>query len=161
MQAEIKKEGIGIIAQFDRLFNHSVEEVWGALTENEKLENWMSNLEIKYLRKDGIITFNFNDGSGKSFDLKIRDFEECTVLEYEWGDGWVRFELSPEKDGCSLVLTESSSKLNDHTAKDLAGWHVCLDMLGEVLDGRQKDFPMNDWAKWHEEYIIAVKMLGE
>ncbi|KWW17416.1 activator of Hsp90 ATPase 1 family protein [Peribacillus simplex] len=159
MQAVIEKEGNGIIARFDRQYNHSVEKVWDALTENDKLEKWMSNLEIKDLRKDGNIQFHFNDGSGKSFDMKIRDFRERAVLEFEWGDGWVRFESSPEKGGCALILTESISTLSNHTSKDLAGWHVCLDMLGEVLDGRAIDFPMDAWEKWHEEYIIAVKRI--
>ncbi|AOH56235.1 activator of Hsp90 ATPase 1 family protein [Peribacillus muralis] len=160
MQAAIEKEGIGIIARFERRFNHSVEKVWGALTENDKLEKWMSNLEMKDLRKGGNIQFNFNDESGKSFDMKIRDFRERAVLGYEWGDGWVRFELYPDKDGCSLVLTESIPELNQHTSKDLAGWHVCLDMLRAVLAGRAMDFPMDVWERWHEEYIRAVKRMG-
>ncbi|MGZ9819193.1 SRPBCC family protein [Peribacillus simplex] len=159
MQAVIEKEGNGIIARFDRLLNHSVEKVWGALTENDKLEKWMSNLEIKDLRKDGNIKFNFNDGSGKSFDMKIRDFQESAVLDFEWGDGWVRFEVSPEKDECSLVLKESIQPVNDHTPKDLAGWHVCLDMLSDLLDGHHQDFPMGKWEKWHMEYTAAAKRL--
>ncbi|MFJ7928791.1 SRPBCC family protein [Peribacillus sp. NPDC096448] len=159
MQAVIEKEGNGIIARFDRLLNHSVEKVWSALTENDKLEKWMSNLEMKDLRKDGTIKFNFNDGSGKSFDMKIRDFQESAVLDFEWGDGWVRFEVSPEKDGCSLVLKESITPVNDHTAKDLAGWHICLDMFSDLLDGHRQDFPMDEWEKWHKEYTAAVKRM--
>ncbi|MDQ7863017.1 SRPBCC domain-containing protein [Peribacillus frigoritolerans] len=113
----------------------------GALTENDKVEKWMSNLEMKDLRKDGTIKFNFNDGSGKSFDMKIRDYRESAVLDFEWGDGWVRFEVSPEKDGCSLVLKEFITPVNDHTSKDLAGWHICLDMFSDLLDGHHQDFP--------------------
>ncbi|MGG4267337.1 SRPBCC family protein [Peribacillus simplex] len=159
MQAAIEKEGIGIIARFDRQLDHSVEKVWGALTENEQVEKWMSNLEMQDLRKDGTIKFNMNDGSGESFDMKIRDFRESAVLEFEWGNGWVRFEVSPEKDGCSLVLKESIRPVNDHTSKDLAGWHVCLDMLGDLLDGQYREFPMEEWEKWHKEYTVAVKCI--
>lgn len=159
VQAVIEIEGNGIIARFDRLLNHPVEKVWGALTENDKVEKWMSNLEMKDLRKDGTIKFNFNDGSGKSFDMKIRDFRESAVLDFEWGDGWVRFEVSPEKDGCSLVLKESITPVNDHTSKDLAGWHICLDMFSDLLDGHHQDFPMDEWEKWHKEYMDAVKRM--
>jgi uncharacterized protein YndB with AHSA1/START domain len=159
MQAAIEKEGNGIIARFDRQLDHSVETVWGALTENDQVEKWMSNLEMQDLRKDGTIKFNMNDGSGESFDMKIRDFRESAVLDFEWGDGWVRFEVSPEKDGCSLVLKESIRPVNDHTSKDLAGWHVFLDMLIDLLDGQYKDFPMDEWEKWHKEYTVAVKRI--
>jgi uncharacterized protein YndB with AHSA1/START domain len=159
VQAVIETEGDGIIARFERLLNHSVETVWCALTENDKVEKWMSNLEMKDLRKGGTIQFNFNDGSGKSFDMKIRDFQESAVLDFEWGDGWVRFEVSPEKEGCSLVLKESITPVNDHTSKDLAGWHICLDMFSDLLDGHHQDFPMNEWKKWHEEYAAAVKRM--
>ncbi|WP_285765792.1 SRPBCC family protein [Peribacillus sp. SI8-4] len=159
MQAVLEKRGNGLIARFERLFNHSVEKVWGALTENGKLEKWMSNLEMKDLRKDGKLTFHFNDGSGKSFDMKIRDYREFAVLEFEWGEGWVRFELSPEESGCSLTLTESFRTSKEHTAKDLAGWHVCLEMLRAVLDGRAMDFPMDAWESWHEQYTRAVKRI--
>ena len=69
MQAVIEKEGNGIIARFDRQLDHSVEKVWGALTENDQVGKWMSNLEMKDLRKDGTIKFNMNDGSGDSISI--------------------------------------------------------------------------------------------
>ncbi|MGE7758735.1 SRPBCC family protein [Peribacillus sp. NPDC097895] len=159
MQAVIEKDGNGIIARFDRPLCHSMEKVWGALTENDKVEKWMSNLEMKDLRNKGTILFNMNDGTGESFNMKIRDFQEFSVLDFEWGDGWVRFEVSPEEDGCLLVLKESIRPVNDHTAKDLAGWHVCLEMLSDLLDGHYKDFPMDEWEQRHKEYMDAVKRI--
>lgn len=88
-----------------------------------------------------------NDGNGSSFDIKIRDFKEYSVLEYEWGDSWVRLELSPESGGCLVVLKEWISALNEHTPKDLAGWHVCLDRLSAVLNDHYIDFPKDEWEK--------------
>jgi hypothetical protein len=94
----------------------------------------------------------------KRRDHKI---QESAVLDFEWGDGWVRFEVSPEKDGCSLVLKESITPVNDHTSKDLAGWHICLDMFSDLLDGHHQDFPMDEWEKRHKEYTAAVKRMDE
>lgn len=37
-------------ARFERLLNHSAEKVWAAITENDKLEKWMPNLEVKELQ---------------------------------------------------------------------------------------------------------------
>lgn len=161
MLAVIEKVEGGYIARYNRPLKHSVEKVWAALTENDKLEKWMPNLEVVHLQQGGTITFNMNDGTGSSFGMNIRDFKEHAVLEYEWGDGWVRFELSSKSDGCLLVLKEFIPELTDHTSKDLAGWHVCLDVFSALLEGRFMDFPKGDWEKWHDKYVDAVdKMKG-
>lgn len=156
MLAVIEKVEGGNIARFERLLKHSVEKVWAALTQTNKLEKWMPNLQVEDLQQGGTIKFNMNDGTGTSLDLKIRDFQENSVLEFEWGEGWVRFELYPKPDGCLLVLQEFISTLNDHTSKDLAGWHVCLDVLSALLNGHFMDFPKAEWEKWHEKYMIVV-----
>jgi uncharacterized protein YndB with AHSA1/START domain len=161
MLAVIEKVEGGYIARFDRQLTHSVEKVWAALTENDKLEKWMPNLQIENLQKEGIIKFNLNDGTGSSFDIRILEFQKYSVLEYEWGDGWVRFELYPKLDGCLLVLKEFINTLIDHTSKDLAGWHICLDILSALLNGHFMDFPKDEWAKFHEKYIDVVNQIGK
>jgi uncharacterized protein YndB with AHSA1/START domain len=148
MLAVIEKVEGGNIARFDRPLNHPVEKVWAALTQNNKLEKWMPNLQVKDLRSGGIIKFNMNDGTGASFDIKIRDYKENEVVEYEWGDGWVRFELYPKQEGCLLVVKEIIRTINDHTSKDLAGWHVCLDVLSDLLRGHYyTEFPKRKLGK--------------
>lgn len=159
MLAVVEKVDGGYIARYRRPLKHSAEKVWAALTENGKLEKWMPNLEVKDLRQGGTIQFNFNDGSDSSFPMKIRGFQEHEVLEYEWGEGWVRFELSPQPEGCLLVLKEFIPELSDHTSKDLAGWHVCLDIFAALLEGREMAFPKGEWEKHHEQYAELVARL--
>jgi uncharacterized protein YndB with AHSA1/START domain len=162
MLAVIEKVEGGYIARYDRPLKHSVEKVWAALTQNEKLGKWMPNLHVEDLRSGGTIKFNMNDGTGASFDIKIRECKENEVLEYDWGDGWVRFEFSPKPEGCLLVLKEFIPTLNDHTSKDLAGWHVCLDVLADLLRGHDhKEFPRGNWEKWHKEYVTSVNQAKE
>lgn len=133
--------------------------MWAALTENDKLARWMPNLKVVELRNGGTIQFDMKDGSGTFIDIKILDYLEYSVLEYEWGKDRVRFELYPKPDGCLLVLKEFIDTLTDHTSKDLAGWHVCLDLLSALLDGRYMEFPKGEWEKWYDNYVIAVKQL--
>jgi len=157
--AEIEKVENGCIAIFKRLLPHTVEDVWAALTDNDKLEKWFSNLQVTDLRKNGTIMFNMNDGSGESIEMKILEFEKESVLEYEWGEGSVRFELTPQTDNCLLVLKDIFPNINDHTPKDIAGWHICLDVFETLLDVSLKEFPMDEWQIVYEQYIGEVEKL--
>lgn len=93
MLAVIEKNEGGYVARYDRPLKHSVEKVWSALTENDKLAKWMPNLQVEELRKGGTIKFDMKDGSGTFIDIEILDFQHYSVLEYTWGRNRVRFEL--------------------------------------------------------------------
>jgi uncharacterized protein YndB with AHSA1/START domain len=159
MLAVIEEHEDGYVARYNRPLKHSVEKVWAALTENDKLARWMPNLQVEELRKGGTIKFDMKDGSGTFIDIEILDYQPFSVLEYTWGKDRVRFEIYPKPDGCLLVFKEFISTINDHTSKDLAGWHVCLNVLSALLEGRYMEFPKGEWEKWHEQYITAVKQI--
>lgn len=159
MLAVIEKVDNGYIARFDRPLKHSSEKVWSALTHNDQLKVWMSNLQVEDLRINGNIRFNYNDGSGEFLNMKITDFNESSLLEFEWGEGRVRFEIIPMTDECLLVLKEYLPALNNHTPKDLAGWHVCLNILSALLDGIVMEFPKDEWEQWYEKYTHILKQI--
>ena len=69
-------------------------------------------------------------------DLTIVELKIPSVLAYTWGEDVVHFELNQEPDGCRLVLTEKIKTITPHTPRDLAGWHVCLEVISALLDGR-------------------------
>ncbi|MDM5250713.1 SRPBCC family protein [Lysinibacillus sp. G4S2] len=157
MLATIQKQQNNYVVKFNRPLSHSVEAVWAVLTENGKLQKWMNNLEIIDLRKNGKIHFNMNDGTDTYMEITITDYVEKEVLEFDWGKDTVRFELSPTSSGSKLVLLESIGELTEHTPKDLAGWHICLDLLSDLLNGTlHEKFPMEEWKKWFVEYKQLV-----
>ncbi|GIO23341.1 SRPBCC family protein [Oceanobacillus sp. J11TS1] len=156
MLATLEKTENGYTATFNRRWGNTLEKVWNTLTKNDKLQQWMPNLEVADLRKNGRMKFNMNDGTGKAFDISILDYKETSYLQFEWGEGSVRFELEPAEDECILVLKEYIPALNNHIPKDLAGWHICLDMFHEVLEGRKMDFPKESWEEQYEEYKKIV-----
>src|SRR4051794_36156679 len=123
MLALIEEVKNGYSARFERHLQHSIEEVWSWLTENEKLAKWFSELRVDELREGGVIKFDMQDGSFE--DMEILELKMYSVLEYTWGEDIVRFELDPEPEGCQLVLKETIKRITDHTPRDLAGWHVC------------------------------------
>lgn len=157
MLATIQKQQNNYVVKFNRPLSHSVDAVWAVLTENEKLQKWMNNLEIIDLRKNGKIYFNMNDGTNAFQEIAITDYGEKKLLEFDWGKDTVRFELSPTSNGSILVLLESIGELTEHTPKDLAGWHVCLGLLSDLLNGTvHEEFPMEEWQKWFAEYKQLV-----
>ncbi|MGE8034988.1 SRPBCC family protein [Lysinibacillus sp. NPDC093692] len=157
MLATIQKQQINYGVKFNRPLSHSVDTIWAVLTENGKLQKWMNNLEIIDLRKNGKIHFNMNDGTDTYMEITITDYVEKEVLEFDWGKDTVRFELSPTSSGSILVLLESIGELTEHTPKDLAGWHICLGLLSDLLNGTVHEaFPEEEWRKWFAEYKQLV-----
>lgn len=54
--------------------------------KNDKLQQWMPNLEVVDLRKSRKMKFNMNDGTGNSFEIAILDFQPQTYWQFEWGE---------------------------------------------------------------------------
>lgn len=156
MIAKIEKKERGYIARFERHLEHSVEEVWSWLTDNEKLAKWFNELRIGELREGGFVKFDMPDGTIE--ELEITELKKHAVFEFSWWVESIRFELAPESNGCKLVLIERVEKITD---QDLAGWHVCLNVIVALMDGRTIA-RMEEWKKWYEEYkqVIGEVTLG-
>ncbi|MFK4307610.1 uncharacterized protein YndB with AHSA1/START domain [Bacillus sp. RC242] len=155
MLAEIEKQTDGYIVKFERQFSYTIEEVWSVLTENSKLKKWMSNLQIENLKTGGIIKFDMMDGSFLNID--ILDCQLNSVLEFTWDKDRVRFEIHKEENGSLLLLKEYIHELTDHTPKDIAGWHICLDLFSSVLEEEEKEFSKNGWQQWFEKYKDKIQ----
>lgn len=54
---------------------------------------------------------------------------------------------------------EKIRRLTDHSPKDLAGWHVCLDVVEALLDDRTFESREQAWERRHKEYERAVAQL--
>lgn len=154
MLAVIHQVENGYNARFERHLKHSVEKVWSSLTENDKLAKWFSELRVDDLREGGKIKFDM--GNGTFEEMEIIEVKINSVLEYTWGEDRVRFELYPESEGCRLILIEKISKITNHTPKDLAGWHVCLDVIMALLDERAFERE-NEWKIWYEKYSQLIE----
>ena len=57
-----------------------------------------------------------------------------SLLEFRWGTDVIRFEIMPHDGGCTFVLTDVFGELGK-AARDAAGWHTCVDLLGHHLGG--------------------------
>lgn len=155
MLASVQQVDNGYIARFERHLKHSVEEVWSYLTENDQLAKWFPELRVDDHREGGTIKFNMQDGT--FLEMEIIELKAYSVLEYTWAEDFVRFELYPESEGCRLVLIEKINKITAHTPKDLAGWHVCLDVIAALLDGSVLESRKTEWEIWYEKYTQLIE----
>ncbi|NHN31684.1 SRPBCC family protein [Paenibacillus agricola] len=155
MLAMIQKMERGYRARFERRLPHAVDQVWAWLTENEKLAQWFSELRIEELREGGKIKFDMQNGTFE--EMEIIELKLRSILEYTWDKDLVRFELYPEAGGCRLVLIEKIHAMTDHTPRDLAGWHVCLDVIHALMEGRTVESRKDDWEKWYVQYVQLVR----
>ncbi|GBG10403.1 hypothetical protein PAT3040_05134 [Paenibacillus agaridevorans] len=154
MLAVVKQTEEGYEARFERKLKHPVEKVWAYLTENDKLKKWFSELHVEELREGSVIKFDMGDGTFE--EMAILEVKRQSVLEYTWGEDRVRFELYPEEDGCRLLLIEKITKITDHSHRDLAGWHVCLDVVEALLDGREPEPRKEVWEKRRVDYAGII-----
>ncbi|MNW37256.1 hypothetical protein D3C74_142950 [compost metagenome] len=155
--AHIQKAEQGYIATFERSLKHPMQQVWSFLTDNDKLQQWFPELSVDELIEGGIIRFDMGDGSFE--EMTILELKPLSVLEYTWDKDRVRFELSGAADGCKLVLVEKLARITDHTPRDLAGWHVCLNVIAALLDDKVVESRKEEWGKWYVQYREAVSTL--
>ncbi len=92
------------------------EEVWAALTEPERLEDWFANdVEID-LRPGGGASFRWSNGEERH--ATVTEVEPERRLAFEWDDdGAVEFTLDDHPDGTRLTVRET-----------VPAWSTALDL---------------------------------
>jgi uncharacterized protein YndB with AHSA1/START domain len=154
LEGTVQKIDGGYILRFERRLKHPVEKVWAAITEPERLADWLANAEIE-LVEGGKMELRFGN-TGHVMNGKVTRVHPPTLLEYGWNskdaeDTLVRWELHPVEDGCLLVLTHTF-RVPDTLPKMAAGWHVHLDILSSALMGQPMEWPWSSWEEWHTKY---------
>ena len=84
------------------------EEVWEALTDPERLEDWFANDVDLDLRPGGGASFRWANGEERH--AVVREVEPGERLAFDWedGDGEVEFTLADGSDGTLLTVVETS-----------------------------------------------------
>lgn len=156
MIAEIKRIESGCLVRYERRLTHTVEAVWAMLTDNEQLKRWFQELRVGELREGGFMKFNVPEVIDQ--ELEISELTLLSVLEFDWFGDVIRFELYPNENGCMLIVKEKIKLMTEQTKKDIAGWHVCLDVIEALLDEKtiQRD---EEWRKWYEKYAQKIDEL--
>lgn len=102
------------------------EEVWEALTDPERLEDWFANEVELDLREGGDATFRWANGEERH--AVITEVEPMRRLAFAWDpspeerDGEVEFTLDDDVDGTRLTVVET-----------VPAWTMALDIQASAL----------------------------
>ncbi|WP_312113516.1 SRPBCC family protein [Brevibacillus reuszeri] len=160
MDGTVQQIAGGSTIRFERHLPYTVEAVWDSLTEPQKLVDWLAAAEVE-LTEGGRFQLTFAN-TGDVMNGKVIQVQSPSVLAYTWNsedpnESVVQWELTPEADGC-LLLLKHTIRVPERLSYMLAGWHVHLDLLAETLAGEVKGWPWSHWESMREKY---AKQLGE
>lgn len=97
------------------------EEVWEALTDPERLEDWFANEVELDLREGGDATFRW--GNGEERHAVITEVDPEHRFAFTWDDeGDVEFTLDDDADGTRLTVVET-----------VPSWTMALDLQASAL----------------------------
>ncbi|MEV5826897.1 SRPBCC family protein [Spirillospora sp. NPDC052242] len=149
--------------RFERRLPHSVDRVWRAVSDPAVLAEWFpAEIELE-LREGGTVRQSFPGGirmppgTVTACDpprlLEFVESSEGLPLDGAGDDRLMRYELTPDGDGCVLVFVNAFGD-RAGAASFATGWETCLDALEQVLDGKEVTVPEN-YASLHEEYVAS------
>ena len=140
------------VLRIERHLAHPPEKVWRAITEPAHLARWFPSQVEMDPRPGGAVRFTFagEAEAPPGGEGAVVVFDPPRALAYTWFDDVLRFELHPRDGGCLLVFTHTFTD-RAGAASFASGWHLCLDGLGLLLDGRPVDVAP-DTGALHESY---------
>ena len=90
------------------VFPESPAELWEALTEPERLEEWFATEVELDPRPGGAGTFRWGDGEERHATVREAREAERLVLDWDDGGGAVVLELEEVDDGTRVRVVETS-----------------------------------------------------
>lgn len=159
------------VLRFERRLRHPREKVWEALTRPDRMAVWLGEGDIDLELVEGGTFEVRTAGPPELVDAIIREagedalvqhntvlrVEPPAVFEHTFGDpdSVVRWELTPDGDGCRLSLTHTEPPefaISEHGPRDLAGWHSLLEQIEKALDGNPVSWQAKRWEALRDEY---------
>jgi uncharacterized protein YndB with AHSA1/START domain len=157
--AQVQKDGDKWTLVLVRELRHPPEKVWQALTDPVHLREWAPFDADRSLDTVGTSVKLTTVGAPTPHvtETVVTRADPPTALEYNWGGGDMRWELEPLGGGTRLTLWTNINR--KFIAMGAAGWHVCFDVLGRLLDGAPigrlvgvEVMQLDGWRRLNAEY---------
>jgi uncharacterized protein YndB with AHSA1/START domain len=133
--AQIRKDGVKWTLILVRELRHSPERVWQALTDPAHLREWAPFVADANLGTAGTAVKLTTVGAPTPHlsEARVTRADAPKMLEYNWGDHDMRWELEALGGGTRLTLWTNIARR--FIAMGAAGWHICFDVLDHFLSG--------------------------
>jgi len=138
---------------------HSPEKVWQALTDPAHLLEWAPFEADGDLATVGTTVKLTTVAAPKPHVTvtTVKRADAPQLLEYNWGDKDIRWELEALGGGTRLTLWHNIDRR--YIAMGAAGWHICFDVLDRLLAGEPIGRTVGPdavkfagWKRLHKEY---------
>jgi uncharacterized protein YndB with AHSA1/START domain len=118
-----------------RQLRHSPDKVWQALTDPVHLREWAPFDADGSLGTAGsrVKLTTVAAPALHVTEARVTRADAPKVLEYNWGDHDMRWELEAVAEGTRLTLWTNIGRR--FIAMGAAGWHICFDVLDRLLSG--------------------------
>ena len=130
--AQVRKDGEKWTLILVRELRHSPEKVWQALTDPTHLREWAPFETDGNLGTVGTVKLTWV-GTPTPIETRVTRADAPKVLEYNWGDYDIRWELEAFGGGTRLTLWHNIDRR--FISMGAAGWHICFDVLDRLLSG--------------------------
>lgn len=157
--AHVQKDGENWTLVLVRELRHSPERVWLALTDPAHLREWAPFEADGNLGAIGATVKLSTVGTPtpQVSEAIVSRADAPRVLEYNWGDRDIRWELEAFGSGTRLTLWHNIDRR--FISWGAAGWHICLDVLERLLKGEPigriagaEAFKFGDWQQLNAAY---------
>ncbi len=118
-----------------RELRHSPEKVWQALIDPAQLREWAPFDPDGSLGAVGNKVKLTTVAAPKLHvtETRVKRADAPSLLEYNWGDHDMRWELEAIAGGTRLTLWTNIDRR--FISMGAAGWHICFDVLDHLLSG--------------------------
>lgn len=132
--AQVLKNGEKWTLILVRELRHSPEKVWQALTDPAQLRQWAPFDVDGNMDAVGTVKFTWVAAPTPHVsETTVKRADAPKVLEYNWGDNDIRWELEEFGGGTRLTLWTNIDRR--FISWGAAGWHICFDVLDRLLSG--------------------------
>jgi uncharacterized protein YndB with AHSA1/START domain len=136
VRKEVQKDGENWTLILVRELRHSPEKVWQALTDPAHLREWAPFEADGSLGAVGntVKLTTVRSPTPQVSETRVTRADAPRVLEYNWWDKDLRWELEPlANGGTRLTLWHPIDRR--FISWGAAGWHICFDVLDRLLAG--------------------------
>ncbi len=165
--AQVRKDGEKWTLILVRELRHAPEKVWQALTDPAHLREWAPFDADGNLGTAGATVKLTTVGAPTPLvsETRVTRADAPRVLEYNWGDFDMRWELEATGGGTRLTLWTNIGRR--YIAMGAAGWHICFDVLDRLLGGTpigrivgRETMKFVGWQRLNAEYTRLFEARG-